>query len=134
MKTFIRHVIFYALALYLTTQIISGLDITPGLDTLLIGAIILAGFQVILEPVLNIFLLPLNVITFGLSSSLTTVVAVFLLTKLFYKVSIHPFQFGGLGFFGIEVKPFFAGIFLSYLIISVIIFAIVKFLKWISGE
>ena len=134
MRAFIKHIVFYALALYLTTQIISGLDIVQGFDTLLVAALLLALFHAVLQPVFNIFLLPLNVLTFGLFSSVTTLVSVFLLVVVFHKVEVHPFKFQGVELFGLAIKPFFAGIILSYIIISVIIFAIVKFLKWVCKE
>lgn len=134
MKRFAKHIIFYALALYLTSQIVSGLTVAKGIDTLLLAALILAILHALFEPVFNIFLMPLSVLTFGLITSIATLASMFVLTKVFTKVSIHPFKFEGMSFFGVEIKPFSAGILLSYVIVSVIIFAIVRFLRWVSEE
>lgn len=63
----ILHWIILSVAVWATTQIISGISLNPVWVALIVGACITL-FNMFLRPIINILTLPINVVTLGLFS------------------------------------------------------------------
>ncbi len=63
----ILHWLILSVAVWATTQIISGVTVSPIWVALIVGAC-LTLFNMFLKPVINILTLPINVVTLGLFS------------------------------------------------------------------
>ncbi|HUC89076.1 MAG TPA: phage holin family protein [Candidatus Paceibacterota bacterium] len=66
MKIILRWIIL-SLAVWLATQIVSGIAVNPIWTALVVGAC-LTLFNMFIKPVINILTIPLNVVTLGLFS------------------------------------------------------------------
>jgi putative membrane protein len=63
----ILHWIILSVAVWATTQIISGISVNPLYVTLIVGAC-LTLFNMFIRPIINVLTLPINIVTLGLFS------------------------------------------------------------------
>jgi len=134
MKSILRKIVFYTVALFVTAQVLSGIQISGGPGGFILAGIALSVLFLIVKPILSIITLPLNIITLGLFSFITNAIIIYLLTIIVPNVSISAFRFSGLSFFGFVVPGFFVNDFFAFVLISVLISFIVGFLKWLTKE
>lgn len=134
MKKAFQHVFLNGFALFIASQIFSGLILKGGFMTLVIGGILLAlGFK-ILKPILGIITLPFNILTLGLFSIFTIAFILFLVTLVYSQIQVRAFYFQGVNFGGVEIHPFSVSLLLSYIIISGTIYLITKTLLSLFGK
>lgn len=131
MKKVIQDVSVNSLSLFLTSALVPGLKIEGVQLNFLFAGLLLTLGDYILKPILKIITLPFNIITFGLFSLLINAVSLFLITIIYEKININAFYFQGISYNGFEVPGFNVNIFLSYFIVSVIIYSINKFISWL---
>lgn len=95
MKRILRHFFLEALALYIVTHIASGMFFAKPVETFVLasGAITLA--TLFGKPIINILLLPLNLLTFGLFRWVSSAVALYIVTLVVEGFSIDFFSYPG---------------------------------------
>ncbi|OGH23717.1 MAG: hypothetical protein A2958_03080 [Candidatus Levybacteria bacterium RIFCSPLOWO2_01_FULL_38_13] len=131
MRTIIRNIVFYSFSLFALTQIISGVKITGGIETFVLGGAVLSIMFLIIKPVLDLIALPFNLLTLGTFSFLSNTVILYLLTLFVPEIKVTSFLFKGFSYSGFiiprtEVNQVFALI-VSGLTLS----AIITFLTWL---
>ena len=134
MKSILRKIVFYAVSLFLTSQIITGLTISGGLTTYLIGGIVLSMLFLVVKPILSIVTLPLNIITLGLFSFLINAIILYLLTIFVPNVSISSFTFKGFAFAGFVIPSLYVNNFFAFVIASILLSFIEGALKWLTKK
>lgn len=132
MKSIVRKITFYGFSLFLLTQIFSGVKISGGLQTYIIGGTALSLIFLIIKPILNIVTLPLNIMTLGLFSFLINAVILYLLTILVPSISISAFVFNGFSFAGFIIPKFFINTFFAFIVSSVVLSVFVGALTWLT--
>jgi putative membrane protein len=95
MKRVIRHFSVDTVSLYLASSIASGLLFSKGLETLLLAGLGLTIASLIAKPIINVLMLPINLITFGLFRWVASVVTLYLVTLLVPGFKIAGFVFAG---------------------------------------
>jgi putative membrane protein len=131
MKSILRRIVFYSVALFLVTQILEGVRVNGGLVEYIIGGITLSVLFAIVKPILSIVTLPLNIITLGLFSFITNAIILYLLTIFVPSISIAAFRFGGFSFWGFVIPELQVNNFFAFIVASVLLSFIVGFLKWL---
>lgn len=95
LKIFTREV----LALYVATQIASGIVFENALQGLIVAGVALAVAQYIVKPVVNLLLLPINLATLGLFRFISHAITLFIV-----DVALNDFQVTGFHFLGLTSK------------------------------
>lgn len=131
MKSIIRRVVYYSVALFVTAQALEGVRVSGGLVTYIIGGAALSILFLLIKPILSIITLPLNIITLGLFSFLTNAIILYLLTILIPNISISAFKFSGFSFWGFVIPQFSINNFFAFVTASILLSIIVGFLKWL---
>ncbi|MDO8570292.1 MAG: phage holin family protein [Candidatus Daviesbacteria bacterium] len=131
MKSLLRSYLVNMVSLWVTTQILPALSITDGFKGLLIASVALMGANMLLIPLLKILLLPLNLLTVGLFSWLTNVIALYFLVTVIPSFKISSFYFSGLNYDGFSLPPLDLSPFFVVVIASFLIGLIHHFLKWL---
>lgn len=134
MKSIARRIIFYSVALFLTSQVVTGLKISGDLTTYFFGGIVLSILFLIVKPILSILTLPLNIITLGFFSFLINAIILYLLTILVTNISISEFLFKGFAFAGFVVPSVHVNNFFAFIASSISLSFIVGFLKWLTKK
>jgi putative membrane protein len=131
MKRILRSILINAAAIWLIYQVATGIVLERGLETLLVAAFALGMINLLIKPIINILLLPLNLITLGTFRWLVNVAALFLVTMIVPDFKILSFQFSGLNYNGIVVPALSLNLFFSFVAISFLISLITGFLYWL---
>lgn len=125
MKKIFRMIIFSGIAIYLTSLWNKGFILNLDLVSFLKTSIIIAVVYYFVVPFSKIVLLPLNIITFGLISTIFYGLLFYFLFKNLDLISIKGWNFGGGKFLNFIITPFnisyLLNIFLSAFSISTII-------------
>ena len=131
MKSLLRNTLFNALSLFILSQAISGLKVSGGLITFIIGGLVLSLLFLVVKPLLNLISLPLNLVTMGLFSFLINAIIFYLLTVFVTGISITSFTFSGYSFSGFIVPRMYFNTFFAFIIIALLQSLIVTFLSWL---
>lgn len=131
MKSIFRNIVFYSVALFLTSQAVTGLKISGDFTTYIIGGAILAVLFLIVKPILSLITLPLNIITLGLFSLVINAIILYLLTVLVKNISVNDFTFEGFSYSGFVIPKFYANKIFAFIFASILLSFIVGLLKWL---
>lgn len=132
MKTLLRYFLINVVALWGTSQIIQGVVFLEGTLTLLMAGLAFTVINFLLIPLLKILLLPLNLLTLGMFSWLTNVLALYALTKIIQDFRLMPYYFPGWQANGFTVPSFDLTTFWVAVLASFMIGIITHFLHWLS--
>jgi len=134
MKRLIRLFLINCGAFYLASYLISGISFGGGIRTLALIGLVLTVMNVVLKPILKVFMLPFNIVTLGLFSWFLNVVILFLLTKIVGQIKISEFDFAGFSCGGFVIPALYLGIFETLIIGAVVINAVSLFLNWLAEK
>ena len=125
LRVFSREVV----ALFIVTQIASGLVFDNFLEGLIITGIALAIASYVVKPVVNLLLLPINLATLGLFRFISHAITLFIVDVALPQFTVTSFHFEGLTSRFLDLPALSApqGP-LAYLGFSVILFIIVSLL------
>lgn len=131
MKSILRRIIFYSVALYIVAQVLAGVKVSGGLTMYIVGGVVLSILFLLIKPILSLITLPLNIITLGLFSFVTNAIILYLLTVFVPNISVSAFKFSGLSFWGFVIPKFSINTFFAFIIASILLSLILGFLKWL---
>jgi putative membrane protein len=131
MKTIIRSIAIFLLALYFIPQIDPGFTIDGGFTTLLIGAFVLAIMFLVLKPILNIISFPINLLTLGAFSIIINTLILYLLTILVPNITIQPFTYAKTSMYGFVTPVISFNTFFAYTYSAFILSCINSFIRWL---
>ncbi|KKR99160.1 MAG: putative membrane protein [Microgenomates group bacterium GW2011_GWC1_41_20] len=127
----IKYFLISSVTLYLISLVISGLVFENGINTIVLTGIALTVASLIIKPVINILLLPLNLITFGLFRWVGYAVALYIVTLVVPGFKIVNFAFNGMTSYWISIPAItFSGI-IAIVAFSFIISIISSILDWL---
>jgi len=132
MKSILRTILFYGIALYIVSQIFRGLKITGGIKTIVIGGAIFALLSLVLRPILKIISLPFTVVTFGLFSFLLNAVILYILTIFVPEIQVHSFTLEKMRFEGFSLPQVSLNSIFAFVFLSAIIGILVWFLDFLT--
>ncbi len=131
MKAVIRSIVFYSFSLLALTQTLSGVKITGGAETYVLGGIALSVIFLLIKPILNILTLPLNIVTLGTFSFFTNVIILYLLTMFVPKIKISAFVFQGFSYAGFMIPKTEINQLFAFIVSGFALSAIITFLTWL---
>src|SRR3989344_4872411 len=117
MKRITSMLIFSAVALFLTSLWNEGFKVNFTPLVFIRTILLVALFYYLVIPISKIVLLPINLLTLGLLSSILYFVLFYLFITRFSLVKITPWDFSGISFNGFVIKSFHIG-YLTNLILS----------------
>lgn len=131
MKAFLRTTLFNAFAIFVISQMLSGVKVTGGFPTYIIGGLALTILLTVLRPVLKLLALPLNLITLGMFSFLINVIIFYLLTVFVMDITISAFTFQGASYAGFIIPKLHFNTLFAFVLTSFLQSVIVSFLAWL---
>lgn len=131
MRTVLRSIGIYLLALYFLPQLIPGFTIEGGFMTLLVGAVVLAAMFLILKPILSIISFPVNMLTLGLFSIIINAFILYLLTILVPDITVQPFSYPRTNISGFIIPHIFFNTFFAYTYSAFILSCINSGIRWL---
>ena len=95
MKRLLRHFLIDTAVLYFASQFVGGLNFDGGMSTIFLTGAVLAITTMLIKPLINILLLPLNLITFGFFKWIAHALSLYIVTLVVPGFSISGFAYSG---------------------------------------
>ena len=131
MKAFIRNIFVNFFCLFLIAKLFSAISYSDNFVTLFWAAACLTAFNLLIKPILNLLLMPINLLTLGAFRWIVNVVVLFLVTLFVTNFKITNFSFSGLTISGFVIPQIHFTFFWSLVLVSFLIEALNAFLNWI---
>lgn len=131
MKGILRNTVFNGISLFILSQTLAGVKISGGIETLVLSGFILSILFVVIKPILNLFSLPLNIVTLGLFSFFSNSILLYLLTVFVPSVSIMPFTFNGFSFAGFIIPVIHFNTVYAFVVAAALLSLIINFFHWL---
>lgn len=119
------------LALYIINQITIGLIFEEGVKTFLITSFALAISAYLVKPIINLLILPLNLVTFGLFRWLSSAIALYIVTLAVSQFKIERFFFTGYENIWFSIPRIEVSGFLAIVFYSLTLSIFTSILNWI---
>lgn len=131
MKGLFRNFLINAGALWVTTQIIPGIEISGGPRGFVTGSLAFMAANILLVPLIKILLLPLNLLTLGIFAWLSNVIALYILVAIVPNFRLSPYYFSGMAISGVVIPSLDLSTFQVAVVASFIIGIIIHFMQWL---
>lgn len=131
MKRILRHFVIDTVSIYLVSSVASGLMFEKGIETLLLTGLGLTIASLIAKPIINILMLPLNLLTFGLFRWVSSVVVLYLVTLIVPGFKILGFNFGGYSSIWFDIPSLALAGALAFLAFSLLHSLFSSFIYWL---
>ena len=131
MKRIFRHYLIDTLCLYAISQVASGMTFGGGVLTLLKAGVAVTLVSLLAKPIINLLLLPLNLITFGLFRWVASSVIIYIATLIVPAFKVSAFVFSGFSTKWLDIPSInFHGI-LAYVGFSFLLSLSTSFIYWL---
>lgn len=131
MKRILRHFVIDSVSIFLVSSIASGMVFSKGIETLLLTGLGLTIASLIAKPVINILLLPVNLITFGLFRWVAAVAVLYIVTLVVPGFQIVGFHFGGYSSVWFDLPAINLVGYLAFIVFSFLHSLISSFIYWL---
>lgn len=131
MKFILKRYLLTVVSIFITAQIIPAFSLNNGWYGLFYGSFILSIFFYIIAPILNLIMLPINLITLNLSSWIVQIIIFYLWTIVVAQMKITPWQFSGLHIGPIILSSVNLIKWQVIIILAIIFIILNKLLNWI---
>lgn len=131
MKRILRHFVIDSVSIFLVSSTAQGMVFQKGIETLLLTGVGLTIVSLIAKPVINILLLPVNLLTFGLFRWVAAVAVFYIVSLLVPGFSINGFNFAGYSSVWIDIPSLVFGGFLAFVAFSFLHSLISSFIYWL---
>ena len=118
-------------SLFIVSQVISGLVIRNGWSAFLYASLILSVLFVIVKPLVNLFLLPINLLTLNLAAWILNILVIFVWDILLANVTISSWTFPGLEFGLFTLSSFYLSDWQVVIAVAIFFTIINRLLYWL---
>lgn len=105
MKTIVKHFIIYTVTLYLLRLVFGGMEFENGITTIVVTGAVLTVTGMLIKPLINLLILPINLVTFGLFKWASFAITLYLVTLLVSGFKIKEFLFPGFSTYWFSIPP-----------------------------
>lgn len=134
MKNILKSFLINAVALYVLTVIVPAFKISGGLNSFLTAGATLTVLNILVKPILNLLLLPINLLTLGFFRWVSSVSIIWMLSKLTPGLSITNYSFAGFNYQGVILPAVQFNVLWTLVIGSFMMSIITTFLDWVVNE
>lgn len=134
MKSILKIYITSTLSLYLASVAFGGMQLSRGINSILLAGVGLSLLSLLVKPLINLLLLPLNLITFGLFRWVSSTIALYLVTLIIPGFKIIGFSFSGLASKWIDIPSINLSGTLAIIAFSLVISVISSILHWLISR
>ena len=131
MKSLLKRYLVVTVSLFTLTQLINSVSISGGWRQFLLASFVLSVIIYIVKPILNLIMLPINLITLNMASWILTFVCIYLWTFLVRDVNIGPWQFEGLNTGPLKLSGLTLVSWQVVFLSSVVLTFLIQFYNWI---
>lgn len=131
MKRILRHFVINTVSIFLVSSIAQGLVFEKGIETLIYTGLALTLASIIAKPLINLLLLPVNLITFGLFRWVSGAVVLYIVSLVVPGFAITGFIFPGYSNVWFDIPSFSFEGFVAIIAFSFLNSFISSFIYWL---
>ncbi len=131
MKSILKHFIINTVSLYLVSLVISGIVFAEGTYSILLAGLVLTLTSLVIKPIINILLLPINLITFGLFRWAGFAVTLYIVTLIVPGFKLLDFVFRGFSSYWLNIPGLSLSGLLAFIAFSFVISMVASVGHWI---
>lgn len=131
MKKYLRLYLINLFGLWAVKNLMAGVSFGDNYKVLLFAALALTICDLVVKPIINLLLLPLNILSLGIFRWLTNVIGLYLVTLVVPQFEISSFNFPGVSFHGFVIPSIYLTQFWSLVTASFLISLLVSFILWL---
>ena len=131
MKGILKTIFINILILYLVSQLFKGIEYKNGLSTFITAGLFLSVSSIVVKPLINIMILPINLVTFGVFRWLSSVAILYLVTIMVPDFLINGFYFPGFSSLWFDIPVINVHGFFAIILFSFIISTLSTFFHWL---
>ena len=131
-KKYLRLFLINSVSIWLIAQVVAGIILKGGLQTLVTAGLVLTLVNLAVKPLINLLLLPINLVTLGTFRWLVNVLVLWLVTLIVPQFQINDFSFAGGSWQGFIIPSLMLGKFWAFVLISFLISLVTGFLLWLT--
>lgn len=132
MTSLLKLVVGNGAGLYILTKIFSAFRIDETLKVYVIAAVTLSLLQTLVRPLLELILLPVNLLTLGMFRWVSSVAVLWLMVKIVPGISVLPYHFAGFSSRGIVVPAMDLTAFWSVVVSAFLLSSISSVIDWLT--
>lgn len=131
MKKILRHFIIDTFCLYLVTKVATGINLGNGFNTLILAGMAITVVSLVAKPIINLLLLPINLITFGLFRWVASSFVLYITSLIVPAFKIMYFHFAGISSKWFDIPTLnFKGV-MAYICFSFLLSLFTSFIYWL---
>ena len=131
MKKILRYFVIDTLSLYIIANSTSGIVFQNGIQTLLFAGLGLSLASVVVRPIINILLLPINLVTFNIFKWASSAIALYIVTLVVHGFIIQGFIFSGFQSRWIDIPAVTLEGVLAFVAISFLLSVLSAIITWL---
>lgn len=131
MRQLLRHYFVIIVCIYAVTQIIPAIAIQNSWRGIFYAAAVLSLLLYITKPIINLIMLPINLLTLNLASWLINIIIVYIWVLLDKDVRISAWEFSGFTFGPISLASFNFGVLQTIIISAILLTLLERFFSWL---
>lgn len=131
MKKILRPYFIETYVLYTVSGIASGMVFGKGIETLLITGFVFMVTSLLAKPIINLLLLPLNLLTFGFFRWVSAAIVLYIVTLIVPAFSLVGFSFAGISNKWIEIPSLNFEGYVAFIAYAFLISLLSSFLYWL---
>lgn len=135
LRLILRSLAINLASIYIVAQILSGIiTYIGGWQTLFLAAVAISLINLVVRPVINLLLLPINLITLGLFRWVANLASLYLVTWVVPNLIISPFDFPGVNLQYLIIPRFHFSAFGAFIIATLTLTLTFHFLYWLLQD
>ena len=135
LRLFLRSISINLASVYIVAQILSGIVVyIGGIKTLFLAALAISFINLLVRPIVNLLLLPVNLITLGLFRWVANLATLYLVTWLVPNLQIHSFTFPGLDIKYLIIPSLSFSAFGAFIVATLTLTAVFHVLYWLMQD
>lgn len=127
----IKFFLINSVTLYLISLAVSGIYFEKGFTTIVLAGVGLAAASLVVKPIINVLLLPINLVTFGLFRWVGYAVTLYIVTLIVPGFRLVEFAFNGINTYWLTLPPVHLTGILSFIVFSFILSIVSTILDWL---
>ena len=131
LRLVLRSIAINLASVFIAAQILSGvISYVGGYQTLLFASLIIAVVNLFVRPIINLLLLPINLITLGMFRWLSNLVTLYIVTWLVPNLQFHLFVYPGLDLKSLIIPHIHFSAFGAFLVATFTLILTFDFIYW----
>lgn len=134
-RIFFRSIAINLAGVYIAAKILSGIvTISDGFKTLVVAAFAVSVINLLVKPIINLLLLPINLVTLGLFRWVANLLILYLVTWLVPGFQIHAFVSSEMNLSYVIVPSIHFSAFGAFIVATITLSIVYHFLYWLLQD